>query len=104
MKKLSKLVRNKDFQTIRSWIKESLGRQTLLLLSFFGWMFLAVFTFGIGLLWLAPYMSMTIVKFYEQLRAEFEGVGDEETPLQEEVTPAEEMQPAPEEEGKQATE
>jgi len=35
MKKLSQLVRNKDFQTLRSWIKESLGRQTLILLSFF---------------------------------------------------------------------
>ena len=82
----------------------------LLILSFFGWLILAVFTLGIGLLWLAPYMSMTIVKFYEQLRAEYEGTGDEETPLQEvtpsqeEVAPAEEMQPAPEEEGKQATE
>ena len=35
MKKLSKLVRNKDFITVRSWIKETLGRQTLMLLSFF---------------------------------------------------------------------
>jgi uncharacterized membrane protein len=76
----------------------------LLILSFFGWLILALFTFGIGLLWLAPYMSMTIVKFYEQLRAEYEGTGDEETPLQEEVTPAEEMQPAPAEESAPAAE
>ena len=66
----------------------------LLMLSFFGWLILCVFTFGIGLLWLAPYMQMTITKFYEKLRAEYEGVGDEEMPLQEEVAPAEEMQPA----------
>ena len=76
----------------------------LLYLSFIGWALLCVLTLFIGYFWLEPYMQMTMVKFYEQLRAEFEGVGVEETPLQEEVTPAEEMQPAPEEEGKQATE
>ena len=53
----------------------------LLLLSFFGWMLLAVVTFGIGMLWLAPYMQMTITKYYEQLRTESEGVGEEEAPL-----------------------
>jgi len=68
----------------------------LLYLSFIGWALLCVLTLFIGYFWLEPYMQMTMVKFYEQLRAEFEGVGDEETPLQEEVTP--------EEEGKQATE
>ena len=76
----------------------------LLYLSFIGWALLCVLTLFIGYFWLEPYMQMTMVKFYEQLRAEFEGVGDEETPLQEDETPAEEMQPAPEEEGKQATE
>ena len=35
MKKLSQLVRNKDFIAVRSWLKETLGRQTLMLLSFF---------------------------------------------------------------------
>lgn len=37
----------------------------ILELSFFGWMFLALFTCGIGLLWLMPYMQITSVKFYE---------------------------------------
>ena len=72
----------------------------LLILSFFGWLILALFTFGIGLLWLAPYMSMTIVKFYEQLRAEYEGTTDEgtEQPAVEEPAPvAEELAPAVEE-------
>ena len=69
----------------------------LLMLSFFGWLLLAVFTFGIGLLWLTPYMSMTLVKFYEQRRAEYEGFGEEEMPLQEEVVPAEEAVPIAEE-------
>lgn len=66
----------------------------LLILSFFGWLILAVFTLGIGMLWLAPYMAMTIVKFYEQLRAEYEGVGEEETPMQEEMPLQEEVTPA----------
>ena len=53
----------------------------LLMLSFIGWMLLCVFTFGIGMLWLMPYMQMTITKFYEQIRAEYEGVGEENEPV-----------------------
>ena len=53
----------------------------LLALSFFGWMILTVFTLGIGMLWLMPYMQMTITKFYEQIRAEYEGVGEENEPV-----------------------
>ena len=59
----------------------------LLYLSFIGWAILCIFTLFIGYLWLEPYMQMTTVKFYEQLRAEFEGVGEEEMPLQENETP-----------------
>ena len=59
----------------------------LLYLSFIGWAILCIFTLFIGYLWLDPYMQMTTVKFYEQLRAEFEGVGEEEMPLQENETP-----------------
>ena len=44
----------------------------LLELSFIGWLFLALLTFGIGYLWLIPYMQMTITKFYEEIRLEFE--------------------------------
>ena len=67
----------------------------LLVLSFFGWMILAVITFGIGFLWLAPYMQMTITKYYEQLRTESEGVGEEEdVPMQEEMPLQEEVAPA----------
>ena len=43
-----------------------------LMLSFIGWGFLAIFTFGIGYLWLAPYMSTTMVAFYEDVKAEYE--------------------------------
>ena len=61
----------------------------LLALSFIGWIILCAFTFFIGILWLAPYMQMTVVKFYEQLRAEYEGVTDEGSvqPIAEEPAP-----------------
>lgn len=34
-------------------------------LSFMGWVLLSIFTLGIGLLWVIPYMDVTIIKFYE---------------------------------------
>ena len=65
----------------------------ILLLSFIGWSILSVFTFGIGYLWLAPYICMTYTKYYEQLREGYEGVDEEEMPMQEEVEmPAEDAQ------------
>jgi len=60
----------------------------LLVLSFIGWAILAIFTFFIGYLWLAPYIQMTEVKFYEQLRAEYEGIADEGDDSAEEETVA----------------
>jgi len=39
----------------------------LLELSFIGWAILAVFSFGIGYLWLLPYMQVAFVCFYEYL-------------------------------------
>ncbi|MBR3558555.1 MAG: DUF975 family protein [Bacteroidales bacterium] len=68
----------------------------LLMLSFFGWMVLAVLTLFIGLLWLAPYMQMTEFKFYERLRAEYEGVPEEEMPASDEM-PLQEAFPQEEE-------
>lgn len=37
-------------------------------LTFIGWSILATFTFGIGYLWLIPYMMVAIVCFYEELK------------------------------------
>lgn len=34
-------------------------------LSFIGWAILAVFTFGIGYLWLLPYMQFATIAFYD---------------------------------------
>lgn len=36
-------------------------------LSFFGWAILVAFTFGIGILWLMPYMQVSIICFYEKV-------------------------------------
>ncbi|RSD29457.1 DUF975 family protein [Mesobacillus subterraneus] len=41
----------------------------LLNLSFIGWVFIAIFTFGIGLLWLTPYISTANATFYNELIA-----------------------------------
>lgn len=40
----------------------------LLDLSFIGWAILSILTCGIGFLWLAPYMNMARVNFYEDLK------------------------------------
>ena len=37
-------------------------------LSFIGWQLLSVLTFGIGMLFLTPYMSMTMTHFYLELK------------------------------------
>lgn len=34
-------------------------------LSFIGWAILSAFTFGIGILWLAPYMQFAVITFYK---------------------------------------
>ena len=36
-------------------------------LSFLGWIVLSIFTLGIGLLWVMPYMSATFAAFYDEL-------------------------------------
>lgn len=41
-------------------------------LSFIGWGILSLLTFGIGFLWLAPYMNASFAAFYEDARAEYE--------------------------------
>ena len=43
-----------------------------LYLSFIGWGILCLLTFGIGFLWLAPYINASAAAFYEDARAEYE--------------------------------
>lgn len=42
----------------------------VLYLSFLGWSILASLTFGIGFLWLMPYISTTMSNFYDQIKGE----------------------------------
>lgn len=44
------------------------GKYVLLQLSFIGWSILTVFTLYIGMLWLAPYMQVAMICFYEALK------------------------------------
>jgi len=64
----------KDHPELRGWpavkaswrmMKGRTWRLFVLELSFFGWIMLAVITFGIGMLWLLPYMSTATAVFYE---------------------------------------
>lgn len=48
-------------------MKGNRGNYFLLELSFIGWAILACFTFGIGFLWLFPYMQVALVCFYEKI-------------------------------------
>ena len=48
------------------------GRLLLLWLSFLGWAVLALFTCGIGYLWLAPYIGVSEAGFYEDVRQQYE--------------------------------
>lgn len=41
-----------------------------LYLSFIGWVVLSILTFGIGMLWLSPYVSNSEIGFYNDLKAE----------------------------------
>ena len=43
----------------------------LLHLSFIGWCILNVFTFGIGMLWLMPYMTTAQAAFYQDIKKDF---------------------------------
>lgn len=46
-----------------------------LYLSFLGWGILCIFTAGIGLLWLLPYMQASEAAFYEDVKADYEQKG-----------------------------
>ena len=43
-----------------------------LYLSFLGWIILSIFTLGIGLLWLGPYIQTAHAAFYEDVKADYE--------------------------------
>ena len=43
-----------------------------LFLSFIGWIILAAIPFGLGFLWLTPYMETSVAAFYEDIKADYE--------------------------------
>ena len=53
-------------------MKGHIGRYLLLQISFIPWMIASMFTFYIALLWLLPYMEMSAVMFYRDLRGELD--------------------------------
>jgi len=48
----------------------------LLYLSFIGWSILCCLTFGIGFLWLCPYISLSVANFYEDIKQNQQEVPD----------------------------
>ena len=49
---------------------EKRAKYVLLILSFIGWIILAAFTLGIGMLWLTPYIECALIAFYEFTKGE----------------------------------
>lgn len=62
------------------------GKLFCLGLRFFGWILLGCVTLGIGFLWIAPYMSVSFARFYEDMTAEHGGVQSDSTPAPEAAT------------------
>lgn len=52
----------------KAMMKGNKWKYFLLNLRFIGWAILCVFTFGIGFLWLHPYMQVSTAKFYEDIK------------------------------------
>lgn len=55
-----------------------------LVLSFIGWFLLGIITLGIGFLWIGPYFSVTIAKFYDRVRGEEVSTTDRRTVMMDE--------------------
>ena len=62
-------------------------------LSFIGWMFVCVFTLGIGFIFLLPYMQASTIAFYEDAYTEYEQINNPTEIIEEQAT---EEQPAEE--------
>ncbi|MEI6650794.1 MAG: DUF975 family protein [Candidatus Moraniibacteriota bacterium] len=60
-------------------MKGNKGKYFGLTMRFFGWILLSILTLGIGLLWIMPYMQISLAKFYEDIK---EGsVASQDTPV-----------------------
>lgn len=72
------------FGTSRAWMKGNKGRLFYIYLSFIGWLLLAALSFGIGGLWVTPYMVQTQTQFYLGIAEEKKAVCEEGTAAVEE--------------------
>ena len=50
----------------------------MLNLSFIGWIFLVILTFGIAAIWVVPYMQAAMTNFYISVRDEYQGVAPQQ--------------------------
>ena len=76
--------RRRAFEVTNRLPTETKGRIFLFSLSFFGWIILSCITFGIGFLFLEPYISASFTQLYFDLKAEAIAKGTvtpEESPL-----------------------
>lgn len=73
------------FGTSRAWMKGNKGRLFYIYLSFIGWLLLVVLSFGIGSLWVTPYMVQTQTQFYLGIAEEKKAVREEGTAAVDEV-------------------
>ncbi len=60
------LLKSKDMMVGHKW------ELFCLLLSFIGWLILALLTLGIGFFWLIPYANAAVVNFYEEVKRDYE--------------------------------
>ena len=66
-----------------AFMKGNRGSYFLLELSFIGWAILACLTLGIGMLWLAPYMQVAAICFYDRLAKPQSKIIEEEVKIEE---------------------
>jgi len=62
MGSLDAITKSKEMMKGNKW------KYFCLQLRFLGWALLCIFSLGIGLLWLSPYVSVSCAKFYEDIR------------------------------------
>lgn len=62
------LSQERAFEISKQVMRGNRGKAFVLVLSFIGWYLLSLLTFGIGVIFLAPYMQMTYAHFYLELK------------------------------------
>jgi uncharacterized membrane protein len=71
---------NEAIKKSRAIMKGNKWKLFLLMLRFIGWGILCIFTLGIGLLWLIPYMNTASARFYDSIKEKKEGTIPEAVP------------------------